>query len=283
MIEVDEGAIRHMFSYTPSQLAALMPLVEEYAVTLSHPMDSYVEDNFLAGRFLSIQKGGEEIGFCTINEDTLWGIYLSKQWMRYAQVVLDEVIKNNGVKDIYYQTSDPLLVALVSDWEYEKKKSACFFEDAVRLPRPQIGFPGLTFDVARADDMPRIQEETNGFFTPDDQKAGTIYMLQSEGNLLGCGISVPGKLFKDCVGIGMVTCKAYRKRGVGKYILWSLKEKCYELGLKPIAGCWYYNTLSRKTLESVGMVTRARGMRAVLTGRETIPECTGNPPGEPVE
>lgn len=271
-----------MIEYTASELATLMPLVDEYTATLAYPMDSYVEDNFLAGQFVAIQSGGEQIGFHTINRDTLWGIYLRTPWLRYAQVILDGVIGNNGVKEIYYQTSDPLMVALVSDWEYEKKKSARFFEDAVRLPRPQIDLPDLTFDVATADDMSRIQEETSNFFTPDDLKAGTVYMLQSEGNLLGCGISVPGKLFRDCVSIGMVTCKAYRKRGIGKYILWSLKEKCYEQGLKPIAGCWYYNTLSGKTLESVGMVSRARGVRAILTGKETIPEWTGNPPGEPV-
>jgi len=58
---------------------------------------------------------------------------------------------------------------------------------------------------------------------------------------------------------------------VGQLILWNLKEFCYSKGLKPIAGCWYYNPLSKKTLEAVGMITIARGMSAKLIKKEAIP------------
>jgi len=107
-------------------------------------------------------------------------------------------------------------------------------------------------------------------------------MLFDQNILLGCGIIEYGRLFKKCASIGMITCKGHRKKGIGQIILWHLKEICYEKGITPVAGCWYYNTLSRKTLEKANMISVARGMRANLTGKENIPERTGNPPGEEV-
>lgn len=75
----------------------------------------------------------------------------------------------------------------------------------------------------------------------------------------------------------------YRRNGVAKTILINLKDWAYNHNLKPVAGCWYYNTLSRKSLESAGMIATSIGYEAILKGKEKLPLRTGNPPGELVE
>ncbi|HYE82392.1 MAG TPA: hypothetical protein VEG39_09525 [Clostridia bacterium] len=50
--------------------------------------------------------------------------------------------------------------------------------------------------------------------------------------------------------------------------------------MKPIAGCWYYNVISRRSLEAAGMIAVGKGFDAVLLGKEKLPLRTGNPPGE---
>ena len=258
-------------------------LVAEYCQSLSGPMDSYVEDNLDMCEFHAVMDGDSQIGFFALQKETLWFFYVKPAWLKRSQAIFAEVIESKGIKNVFFQTSDPLLVSLVMDWEFEKRKSAYFFSDASHIPRPELDYATVTFEKATAEDLEYIQKETNNFFSPDDINNGTIFMLRSGDDLLGCGIGVPGKYFTDYVSIGMVTCKAHRRKGVGKFILWSLKEWCYELGLKPIAGCWYYNTLSKKSLEGVGLMSHARGMTAKLLEKEVIPERTGNPPGEPVE
>jgi hypothetical protein len=37
-----------------------------------------------------------------------------------------------------------------------------------------------------------------------------------------------------------------------------------ELGLTPVAGCWYYNRESRLTLESAGYITKSKLLRVIL-------------------
>lgn len=111
-------------------------------------------------------------------------------------------------------------------------------------------------------------------------KGQTIFLLEDDDELMGCGIVERGRLFPECVSIGMITCREHRQKGVAQTILWNLKEWAYSNGLRPVAGCWYYNVLSRRSLETAGMIAASKGFNAVLTGKEELPLRTGNPPGE---
>jgi GNAT superfamily N-acetyltransferase len=257
-------------------------LFMEYCRTLVTPMDSFVEDYMLGGTFKAIMIGSDTIGYFIHGEKDLLSFYLSGSWTRYGPSLFERAISENCLKEVYFQTSDSYLLSLLTDWEFDKKKSAYFFQNYYDIPEPLLDYGDVNFRPVGPQDMEEIHEKTAGFFSPDDIRNGDIYALRSGEALLGCGIAIRGRFFTDCASIGMVTCKEHRRRGVGRYILWRMKQWCYERGLEPIAGCWYYNTLSRRSLESVGMSSRSRGMRALLIGKEAIPERTGNPPGEPV-
>jgi len=56
----------------------------------------------------------------------------------------------------------------------------------------------------------------------------------------------------------MFTNELYRRRGIGRTIIFNLRKWCYENNQTPICGCWYYNENSKMTLESVGFVTKTR-------------------------
>jgi len=224
------------------------------------------------------------VGFAAKQEETLYYFYIEKSHIRFAQSIFEQFIKEQHISSVFFQTSDTLLVSLVCDWEFEKKKGAYFFLDAGPIEKP-LGISETTiFRVAKEEDTPVIKQYTGDFFDNLQKRISeeTIFMLFDQNILLGCGIIEYGKLFKKHGSIGMITCKEHRKKGIGQIILWHLKEICYEKGITPVAGCWYYNTLSRKTLEKANMISVARGMRAILTGKENIPERTGNPPGEEV-
>lgn len=81
--------------------------------------------------------------------------------------------------------------------------------------------------------------------------------------MMGCGIVERGRLFPECVSIGMITCREHRQKGVAQTILWNLKGWAYSNGLKPVAGCWYYNLLSRRSLEAAGMIAASKGFNSI--------------------
>jgi len=95
-------------------------------------------------------------------------------------------------------------------------------------------------------------------------EAKELYVLEKENGILGIGIIVKNKIMENCVSIGMFTKESKRKLGVGRSILLHLKSTAYELELTPVAGCWYYNTESRLTLESAGFITKSKLLRVML-------------------
>jgi predicted acetyltransferase len=56
----------------------------------------------------------------------------------------------------------------------------------------------------------------------------------------------------------MYVIEPFRQQGAGTQLIRLLIEECNKQGLHPIAGCWYYNHLSKRTLEKAGMFTQTR-------------------------
>jgi GNAT superfamily N-acetyltransferase len=56
----------------------------------------------------------------------------------------------------------------------------------------------------------------------------------------------------------MHTIEKFRRQGVGTATIQLLIDECRRRGLRPVAGCWYYNHFSKKTLERAGMYTATR-------------------------
>ena len=181
------------YEFLPSSLAENGEWLSAYLQGLTAPMDSYVEDNLGQCNIFSVLAGGNHVGFIGVQEQTLWFFYVSAHYLRYAQAIFEEAVKTLDIKKVFFRTSDQLLVSLVMDWEFDKEKGACFFQDAFHIERPRLGFENVSFTPATPADIPLIQQETNNFFEELDLVTGTIFMLRSGEELLGCGISVRGR------------------------------------------------------------------------------------------
>lgn len=239
-----------------------------YIESLRYPMDSFGEDHFIDAEVYGIFFGELVVGFVATHNTTLWFFYMERMWSGAAAHVFKLFIDQHQIEAVYYYTSDTLLVSLVCDLEFELEKGSYVFIDAGRLEKPRLDLGNTTLRTAEIKDLEWIQSETAQFFDHLEARIveGTIFMLLRGTELLGCGIIEYSEHFKGFGSIGLITCKQYRQKGVGQTMVWHLKEYCYERGIQPIAGCWYYNTNSRKTLERSGMVSVVRGMKAILKG-----------------
>lgn len=259
-------------------------LRQEYLSSLVYRMDSYLEDQMEQCEVYMINADKVRFGIAAKRKDELYVFYLPKSHLGAGPDLFAQFIEEFAVRAVTFQTHDSLLAGLVADWEYQKEKEAYLFADGGKGETPPPAFPLSAFSAADGNDAALIAAKTGDFFDrlPERIARGEIYKLLSDGELLGCGIIEPSRYYGDVASIGMITCREHRGKGVGQSILRQLKEVCYAQGLTPVAGCWYYNTLSRKTLRRAGMYPVSRLLRAILTGREKVPERTGNPPGEEV-
>jgi len=276
------------FEINKSTLAEVNGALESHLNSLAFPIDSYLEDMLTVSEIFSIVKNNTIIGYAAKQRDHLCFFHVIVKEFKSAPTIFEEFCRSFEIRHVQVMTQDALLVALISEWEYKKTKGACWFIDGGRIEKPLNIVEGALFRNAVINDLKLIEEKTEGFFNTDNPEKtliknienNCIFVLLDGNELLGCGVIEKGVYFKECVSIGMVTVREKRRMGVGQTILWHLKEWAYENGLKPIAGCWYYNLLSRKALEKAGMITTSRGFDAELIEKEDIPLRTGNPPGE---
>ena len=285
--------IVNKFEITESSIKEIDKVLKSHIKSLSYPMDSWLEDNLLfKATIYKLMCGNACIGYAAQLKQTLQFFYVRKTYFRYAPALFEKIITEKGIKKVFVISQDSLLCALIAEWEYKKVKQACFFTDGGKGKNPDTPVTKAVFRIAVMNDAKRIREISGKFF--DDKScgfscieeriaAGMIFVLENKRNLLGCGIIEKGMVFLDCVSIGMFVNRKYRGKGCATTILLTLKEWAYQHGLKPVAGCWYYNTLSRNSLEAAGMIATSIGYQAVIKGKEILPVRTGNPPGELVE
>jgi GNAT superfamily N-acetyltransferase len=279
------------FDILPTTLEGLGEIIRSHMHTLAYPVDSWLEGRLRESTFHAFLLKGTLIGYGGLIKDTLHFFHVTKDYFRYAPALLENIIGDREVKRVFVMTQDSLLCALVSEWDYEKEKQACWFSDGGRVDQPETHVSRATFRAANARDVERIRKVAGDFF--DEAGSGftcleeriegeTIFTLEERESLLGCGIVEKSQVYPGVVSIGMFANRDHRRKGVAKTILLHLKEWAYKNKLRPVAGCWYYNTLSRKSLESAGMIATSMGFNAVLKGKEKVPLRTGNPPGEVV-
>ncbi len=290
MVVVDPAADR--IEIVRSDIKHLNGIVEEHIKSLSYPMDSWLEDRLLESVLYKLSYENNCIGYAGLIEENLHFFYVKKACFKYAPVILEKVIDEKAIKRVFIMTQDSLLSALMAEWDYEKEKQACWFTDSGRTENCDTQANTAVFRTAIETEIPKIREiagdffdEVSGGFNCLEERiaAGTIFMLEDRENLLGCGVVEKSQFYSEVVSIGMYVNRNYRRKGVAKRILLNLKEWAYNNNLKPISGCWYYNTLSRKSLEAAGMIATSMGYEAVLKGKEKLPLRTGNPPGELIE
>lgn len=270
----------------------IMGVVEKHINNLTYPMDSWLEDRLIKADKYKLMFENACIGYAGFIKESLCFFHVMKEYFKYAPYVFEKIIQEKDIKRVFIMTQDSLLSTLIAEWDYEKEKQACWFTDSERIDSSITKMDDAVFRVAKQKDIHRIREISGDFFDEasggfaileDRIEAETIFVLEDKTSFLGCGIIEKGRFCKGVISIGMFVSREHRRKGVAKKILLNLKEWVYSNDLKPVAGCWYYNTLSRKSLEAAGMIVTSIGYEAILIGKEKLPLRTGNPPGELVK
>lgn len=281
-----------MYTYIKTTIDAVRPLIEEHMNVLLYPLDSYLEDVMYKSQLYSIISDGDTIGYFAIEEKALTYFFITKKRQYLASSIFEALVKEYSIENVTVISSDQLLNVLLVEWDYERTRMGCFFTDSKRKVRMGHKLESPVFRIARREDVDEIRAVCGDFFDEADKplmtledrvEAKTIFILGHDKEIYGCGIIECGRICYGVASIGMFVNPKHRQKGVARTILLELKEFVYNLGLEPIAGCWYYNTLSKASLESAGMVATSMGYSALLKGKDKPPKRTGNPPGQLVD
>ena len=197
----------------------------------------------------SIAVGGPWKGTPAVFEFYVTPPYRSRMFELFIAL-----LKASNAEKIETQSNDPWLTPMLHTFAHNVASESILFHDKLTTAHPRNG---AFFRQATAGDAARI-------FPHHVEPVGD-WVLELEGTIAATG----GILFhynRPYGDIYMEVAEAFRKRGLGCYLVQELKRVCYEQGSVPGARCSPENIPSRKTLQKAGFVPCGH----ILTGTVSL-------------
>jgi hypothetical protein len=239
-----------------------VPTLASYKSSLSSPIDSFLEDHIVQSAFQRIAIEGEDAGhFAVHNDSLLTQFHLIGKHRRHGTLLLAKIRHDCNVRAAFVPTCDEFFLSHAVEDYAKLEKQACFFVEAdATWPavnaavhhRPAIAADADAFAQMCGDFIDRYAER----IANNELHAGFI-----GDELVALGVIERSALFPGQASIGMFTRESRRREAIGTSTIVYLRRVCHAEGKRPIAGCWYYNDLSRKTLQAAGMTTPTRLLR----------------------
>lgn len=245
--------------FKKSDFQGIEEFVKDYKRQLSNPIDSFLEEHILSSQHFIIELEDKEIGYTSIFQgELITQFYLINEYRSCAQEVYNRVKRLLNVRGAFVPTCDEFFLAHSMDSLSSIERQAYFFKDSGKMLKGKRY--NVNLRLAEERDIDEIKRLSGDFFDKFQERIGReeIYIASNDGGVVGYGIMERGIILKEYVSIGMFTVEEYRERGIGTAILIQLKNQVYKIGKKPLAGCWFYNHNSKKTLEKAGMISNTR-------------------------
>lgn len=239
-----------------------VPTLAAYKAALSSPIDSFLEDHIVQSAFQRIVIDGIDAGHFALHAGTLLTqFHLVGKHRRHGTLLLAQIRRDFNVQAAFVPTCDEFFLSHALEDYTKLEKQACFFVEADAM-LPAVNDTVL-YRPALASDTDAIAQMCGDFL---DRYAERIANDELHPGFIGdalvaLGVIERSTLFPAQASIGMFTRASCRQQAIGKSTLVYLRRICHAENLRPIAGCWYYNDLSRKTLEAAGMTTPTRLLR----------------------
>ena len=247
---------------TPVPFAEIEGAVRRHLAALSAAIDSFLEEHILASAHYRIDVGGEAAGFASVHGEALITQFaLAEPYQRYGQPVFGQVRRLEQVRAAFVPTCDEFFLTHALDDHRQLAQQAYFFAEARDAPAG-AGEP-WSLRPASPGDAAFVRGEAGDFFEPVERRvgAGELFLTLRGGEPVGFGILQVSALSEAVASIGMYTVERFRGGGVGSATIGLLREECRRRGLRPVAGCWYHNHRSKRTLERAGMFSPTRLLR----------------------
>lgn len=215
-----------------------------------------------------LELDGAVVGFGSVaiagpwkDKPTLIEFYLLPEHRARAFECFERLVESGDARYFEAQTNDALATTMVLAYGRDLQSEAIVFADKLTTTHSIAGarLRGLTDE----EEIRECQELRRG---------GGEWALELEGNVVGKG----GFLFhynRPYADIYMEVNEAFRRRGLGAYLVQELKRECYQFGAVPCARCNTTNLVSRRTLQRAGFVPVAH----ILVGSLALENLRSGP------
>ena len=171
--------------------------------------------------------------------DTVFELYVIPPFRSWGNELFEALLGVSEVRLIECQTNDPVLPALMYAFASNIQSPVILFKEG-SVTRYSI--PGVIF---------RPRQDGDILFEHHHEPEGD-YVLEMDGKIVASGgfLTHYNMPFAD---IYMEVTEAFKRRGLGSYIVQQVKRECYLAGRVPAARCNIENVASSATLLKAGL------------------------------
>lgn len=234
--------------------------VAHFLEETGHKNDGFWDDGIRTAQPYRMESGGFYAVGTWDGAPMLRAFWMPKKERGAAQTAFAQVCTAHEIARAMVASNDELLLCLA--FERMQKTGGSFDMQAYNLT---FGVPGRPAEFGKAcfsrvpeADYPAMHALTEDQWAGEIPAGAAFYRVESGGAVLGFGSVYPRMLDKGAVDIGNYVLPAHRQKGVGRSILINLAFAAIAAGMRPTAGCWYYNHNSIKTLTSAGFIPDTR-------------------------
>ena len=251
-----------MIIYQRSSLVENQVYLDDYVAGIAVPYDDFLEEHIFQSAIYSILYSDEHIGFCGVAEQRASIFFIKPDRFRVANEVFADFKARFNLREAFVPTTDLGFMSVALEQFSDIEIQALHFTETDASVRPPE-FPRKQLRLAVESDLAAAERLAGDFLDRYAERISRqqIYLLEEGPEPIGLGVLTENYLMPNCCGTGMFTREDQRGRGVGRSIIIHLRAIVHELGKTPVPGCWYYNTNSRRTLESAGYISKSKLLR----------------------
>ena len=234
--------------------------ISRHLDSLPGRIDSFLEDHVRESNHYVISVMGTRAGFASIFSGGLITQFsLTPALHRFGQSAFQALRRLENVAAAFVPTCDEFYLSHAIDDYRQLLKQAYFFEGPPSASVSESS-GAYSLKIATAEDENAIRKQSADLFGDVGKRIerGELFVTDRAGVSVGFGILAMSPFQRSVASIGMFTLEQFRGAGVGTATIALLIGECSRRGLRAVAGCWYYNHPSKRTLERAGMATKTR-------------------------
>ena len=199
-----------------------------------HEREGWTISYMLRAGETAVGYGSIAIGGPWKDKPTVFEFYVTPDWRVRAFDLFEALLDESKAVAIEVQSNDPLITVMAHTYAPGVTSESILYHDQVTTRHPS---PGAVFRKA-------VQERGEPKWD---------WVLEVDGVVAASG-GLMWHYNRPYGDIYMEVKEAYRRRGLGAYLVQEIKRVCYEMGSVPGARCNPNNIASRKTLQKAGFV-----------------------------
>jgi GNAT superfamily N-acetyltransferase len=217
-----------------------------------HQQTGWTDQYWLRVGHNRVGYGAVVLGGPWKDNPALFEFYVLPMHRSHMFSLFEELLAATRVKEIYGQSNDSLLTPMLHAFSAKVESEAILYHDRTASSLAPSG--ALFRSVTDADTAQS---------TPERTISTGEWLVEYDGAIAGTG----GILFhynRPYGDIYVGVLEAYRRRGLGSFLVQELKRMCYEQGSIPAARRDTNNIASRKTLQKAGFVPCGHRLRGTV-------------------